>query len=1586
MLWTLILKDVRIMIRSPIYSGFEILVTTAFFAFFAFFLLVNTKKDERIYQRNQISTYISDNTINSHQKSVFENSEDTRKNLDAIQNRQVANLASWHQLNIENRETLYVGISTSSDGELNNATDFTDENGKMRFDLTFVTTYNYDSKVANAISTTATNISRTTKVSYFQSEEMRNFTLILIYGAFSTFIVLVVINIIRHNIQEKSTLRTYLVSIGLPVHTYFLAQLIFNFLKCLLIFSPGMVVLTFNFKNTYTAIYLCITMVLFYLPTISFGFLISSWFKTQRPAVLACLVIWGIIVGLPFYLYDENVSKLSLYSHAIPSYFIFTINLFHVFRMLEVMATTEQNSFWSASDRIFPLYALWIGLIFNAVMMFGLAILSEKFGKNWTPWSWWKTRRALSRRLEENESENENQTTTPLLIEQDTSVRRKLESDIDICDVVKIYEETGEMAVKGLKMRAIRGQVAVLLGHNGCGKSTTFSMISGMIKPTQGTIQVAGLDVVSNLKEARQKIGLCPQYNPLIDKLTVWEHLKIVHKLKKAQSDFKTEATELLKAIELLDSKDELSKNLSGGMKRKLCMLMALIGESSVVLLDEPTAGMDSTARVDVQTMLRKCKHNRTILLTTHNMGEADKLADWVYVMSDGKIQASGSSQFLKSKFGGGWLVTVVVEEPEKYKNVLLQLCQKFEDASKIKDVRGQMIEFSIPSEDKSKVIQLLQCFENISEKNFDSEVLKDFAGKIQNIKITSIGVSLNSLEQVFINVIEQCEKNAKKFKNEEKKRETLKKVIANKSEDQKSCGIFSQFIGLSLKRLIYLRRNWMLNLLNILIPALIMCLLLTENLDSSGFLKENMKVDVNLIPENSIVIIQTDSIAGSKWIRDYFAKNSALIIREIDTKKKVEEILKEEQFFRRIFVIIRTKDGGKNVEKIHLAQFFGINKIYPENIMAAFLKVDLNFEFVGKWQYYLHPIVDDNNGEDDEKVIYLIGFVCFAIYFSSQSSFLHVEERVSKFKRQQFLTEMSPFIYWFSMYFWEFVIFIVNMSILLALFPIFQSVDVVSRLFQLLLMCCFGWISLAPMSFIISFLVDSSTKLTIFAILFGFIVPLLYVYACTMLDTPDNLRFLFPSLPFATLCLLIYIPQDILKSTDFISLFHPLTVEEQRNADIETFFDSDCIQLAISGILYTVPFFVFTSRFPLQIWYKTFHSEHLAEEKCQLTIGSCPNVQKEREEIEKEVINHENSTVVTNELVKQFGGYPAVNGLFLGVRNGECFGLLGVNGAGKTTTIEILTGEKLACSGEAMIDGVDVRKSVKVGFCPQFDAILPDLTGREVLEILARLQNYKNPSSMVEDLIDCVGMRGNTSKPIKLCSGGQKRKISMACAILSRGKLCILDEPTAGVDPKARRDLWDIVGGIRDGNCGGGVCGSAETTGTATGTTATSGTRTKSVSKEGSEQYSSFLLTSHSMEECEALCTRIGILRKGDMIALGSCQELKSTYGNTFTLTICLKLSEVSQNEKKKEIVREVKEKFAANLLTDENDDVATDLVFEIPRSKTDKWSTKMAEVKKLADEMEIKDYYLVQSSLEDVFIKMNSQSIEKKDPQNTV
>uniref|UniRef100_A0A1B6EFI2 ABC transporter domain-containing protein n=3 Tax=Clastoptera arizonana TaxID=38151 RepID=A0A1B6EFI2_9HEMI len=235
-------------------------------------------------------------------------------------------------------------------------------------------------------------------------------------------------------------------------------------------------------------------------------------------------------------------------------------------------------------------------------------------------------------------------------------------------------------------------------------------------------------------------------------------------------------------------------------------------------------------------------------------------------------------------------------------------------------------------------------------------------------------------------------------------------------------------------------------------------------------------------------------------------------------------------------------------------------------------------------------------------------------------------------------------------------------------------------------------------------------------------------------------------------------------------------------------------------------------------------------------------------------------TTLTANRLVKIFGKViPAVKGVSFQVAQGECFGLLGVNGAGKTTTFRMLTGDEIPTSGEASIFNYKLSKDrnkylMQTGYCPQFDGINEMLTGEEMLTMFALLRGI-SPKSVKYQVDNWINLLGLEEYCKRLCggySGGNKRKLCTAIALIGDPPVVFLDEPTSGVDPISRRNLWDVLG-------------------------------------QSQRSGQAVVLTSHSMEECEALCTRLTIMVQGQMMCIGSTQYIKQKYGQGYTVMIKL-------------------------------------------------------------------------------------------------
>lgn len=236
---------------------------------------------------------------------------------------------------------------------------------------------------------------------------------------------------------------------------------------------------------------------------------------------------------------------------------------------------------------------------------------------------------------------------------------------LKITDLKKTFDN-GFQAVKGLNVKMYTGQIFALLGHNGAGKTTTISMLTGLIGASSGQAEVLGMDLFEDMDQVRTKLGVCPQHDVLFNLLTPEEHLDIFCDFKGVDSKLKEEEIKkMLIDVDVYHHKDKIASSLSGGSKRKLSVAIALVGGSQFVLLDEPTSGMDLSARRKLWNMLKNYKTGRIIILTTHYMDEADILGDRIGIMTGGQLLCLGSSLFLKNRFGVGYNLTMVKKSKE---------------------------------------------------------------------------------------------------------------------------------------------------------------------------------------------------------------------------------------------------------------------------------------------------------------------------------------------------------------------------------------------------------------------------------------------------------------------------------------------------------------------------------------------------------------------------------------------------------------------------------------------------------------------------------------------------------------------------------------------------------------------------------------------------------------------------------------------------------------------------------------------------------------------------------------------------------
>ncbi|KAM6041610.1 phospholipid-transporting ATPase ABCA7 [Chlamydotis macqueenii] len=240
----------------------------------------------------------------------------------------------------------------------------------------------------------------------------------------------------------------------------------------------------------------------------------------------------------------------------------------------------------------------------------------------------------------------------------------QLQPGVSVRNLVKVYRHGSRAAVNGLSLDFYEGQITSFLGHNGAGKTTTMSILTGLLPPTSGTAYILGWDIRSDMDSIRKTMGTCPQHNVLFDVLTVEEHVWFYGRLKGLSEErVKAEMEQLIWDTGLPHKRREQTRNLSGGMQRKLSVAIAFVGGSRVVILDEPTAGVDPYSRRSIWELLLKYRKGRTIILSTHYMDEAELLGDRTAIISQGRLCCCGSPLFLKSRLGTGYHLTLVKRE-----------------------------------------------------------------------------------------------------------------------------------------------------------------------------------------------------------------------------------------------------------------------------------------------------------------------------------------------------------------------------------------------------------------------------------------------------------------------------------------------------------------------------------------------------------------------------------------------------------------------------------------------------------------------------------------------------------------------------------------------------------------------------------------------------------------------------------------------------------------------------------------------------------------------------------------------------------
>lgn len=1203
------------------------------------------------------------------------------------------------------------------------------------------------------------------------------------------------------------------------------------------------------------------------------------------------------------------------------------------------------------------------------------------FGK----WSWWKRSTSEGHASNVGVDTGHKHSTEKCISSRSTMETISLDMKqqeldgrcIQIRNLHKVYtSKKGKCcAVDSLQLTLYENQILALLGHNGAGKSTTISMLVGLLTPTSGDALVFGKNILTDMDDIRKNLGVCPQYDILFPELTVKEHLEIFANIKGVNEDsLESIVTEMVDEVGLADKLNTVVSALSGGMKRKLSLGIALIGNSKVIILDEPTSGMDPYSMRLTWQLIKRIKKGRIILLTTHSMDEADVLGDRIAIMANGSLKCCGSSLFLKHQYGVGYTLTLVKSAPGA--SVAADIVyRQIPSATCVSEV-GTEISFKLPLASSASFESMFREIERCMTR---SACLESPGYKEPNyLGIESYGISVTTLEEVFLRVA-GCDVNEEECLEEKRsvviptsemshesdicveKKNFHSKLIGNYVM---TVGLISSIVGkafvmafsaalsfisflsmrcccssivtgstfwkhskaLFIKRAISARRDRKTIIFQLLIPAVFLFVGLFflklkphPNQPSVTFTTSYFNPLLSgdggggPIPfDLSWPISQeVEHYLQGGWIQRFkqstyrFPDSTKALTDAIEAAGptlgpvllSMSEYLMSsfnESYQSRYGAVImddQNDDGSLGYTILHNSSCQHAAPTFINLMNAAILRLATRKENMTiRTRNHPLPMTESQRMQRHDLDAFAAAIIVNIAFSFIPASFAVaiVKEREVKAKHQQLISGVSILSYWASTYVWDFISFLFPSSFALVLFYIFgleQFIGSDSLLSTVLMLLEYG-LAIASSTYCLTFFFSEHSMAQNVVLLVHFftgvilmVVSFIMGFISTTVNANTFLKNFFrisPGFCFA----------DGLASLALLR-------QGMKNGSSQGVFSwnvtgASICYLAAEGIIYflvTLGLELVPPRFlnpsakecpdPLRKPSRTTSSNYTepllksASENVALDIDDDTDVQTERNRvlsgsIDKAIIYLRNLRKVYPG-GKHHGKKVAVHSLTFSVQEGECFGFLGTNGAGKTTTLSMLSGEEYPSDGTALIFGKDIRMNPKaarrhIGYCPQFDALLEFLTVKEHLELYARIKGvpeYKLEDVVMEKLLE-FDLLKHASKLSFTLSGGNKRKLSVAIAMIGDPPIVILDEPSTGMDPIAKRFMWEVVSRLS----------------TRRGKTAV-------------------ILTTHSMNEAQALCTRIGIMVGGKLRCIGSPQHLKTRFGNHLELEV--KPTEVS-------------------------------------------------------------------------------------------
>jgi ABC-2 type transport system ATP-binding protein len=294
-------------------------------------------------------------------------------------------------------------------------------------------------------------------------------------------------------------------------------------------------------------------------------------------------------------------------------------------------------------------------------------------------------------------------------------------------------------AVKNLNLAVNEGEVFGFLGPNGAGKTTSINMLCGLLKPDAGRVLIHDRPVTNGDTDVRARVGMCPQNIVVWERLTCLEQLQFIGEMYGLKGTLaRQRGVQLLEQLDLGEKRDQQARTLSGGMRRRLSLALALVHDPSIVVLDEPEAGLDPQSRIKVRDFIRSLARHKTIILTTHNMDEAERVADRIAIIDHGELLVLDTPEALKRSVGEGDVLEIALngqasgDQPQQVCQTLKQVTPQvtFDAAQETLLIRALNVVNLLPSIMEVLMQAGLQCGEVRLRANSLEDVFIQLTGR----------------------------------------------------------------------------------------------------------------------------------------------------------------------------------------------------------------------------------------------------------------------------------------------------------------------------------------------------------------------------------------------------------------------------------------------------------------------------------------------------------------------------------------------------------------------------------------------------------------------------------------------------------------------------------------------------------------------------------------------------------------------------------------------------------------------------------------------------------------------------------------